>query len=53
MKTKKFEKKLVLNKSTIADLHNKEMQFAVGGLKECLSTSTPGCGFSECPHACS
>jgi len=31
MKTKKFSKKLILNKKTVADLNNKEMREVVGG----------------------
>lgn len=31
MKTKKFEKKLYLNKKTIADLNSKEMSYVNGG----------------------
>jgi hypothetical protein len=33
MKIKKFSKKLVLNKKTISNLTNKEMQDAYGGYK--------------------
>jgi len=38
MKTKKFEKKLVLNRKTIADLNNREM-FTVNGGEETIPGS--------------
>jgi len=34
MKTKKFSKKLTLNKKTIADLNNGEMKVVRGGINE-------------------
>ncbi len=43
MNTKKFGKKLVLNKKTISDLTNKEMQNAYGG----APTWWHSCGLSD------
>jgi hypothetical protein len=56
MKTKKFNKKLTLNKATIADLHNGEMGKIQGGFDNtnvskclaCLETTYSDC-LSQCP----
>jgi len=42
MNAKKFDKKLALNKKTIADLNNKEMKKVFGGLNY-----TPGCTWGD------
>ena len=58
MKTKSFNKKLVLNKTTIVNLNGEEMSGLKGGFltlitcpvtawEECLSLY-----FSECPNIC-
>lgn len=39
MKTKKFSKRLALNKKTIANLNKHEMRFAKGGVKSMFATS--------------
>jgi natural product precursor len=46
MKAKQLEKKLVLNKETIADLNKEEMNFVYGGFSEesiCLCTRASDC----------
>jgi natural product precursor len=43
MKTKKFEKKLSLNKKTIADLDSKEMGAVKGGYKLTIPTCIITC----------
>ena len=49
MKSKRFQKKLVLKKRTIADLNTGEMRFAVGGgftdAVTCIA-----CATEECPQ---
>ena len=48
MKTKKFEKKLLLNKNTVAHLQ-------VGAMEEVKGGDTTGCGSSSpilCDHNC-
>jgi hypothetical protein len=57
MKTKKFEKKLVLNKSTISDLSPKEIGAVYGGASGqwCTQTSPSCCSIltqcqSDCAH---
>jgi natural product precursor len=49
MKTKKFEKKLKLNKFTVATLTSYEMKFFKGGLSQCPSyTMDAGCTEEDC-----
>lgn len=43
MKLKKFEKKLILNKKTIADLCNKEMKKVNAGINDPKSFAVTGC----------
>jgi natural product precursor len=45
MKTKKYRKKLILNKKTIADLNNKKMNAVLGGGIETKKGDT-------CPWTC-
>jgi hypothetical protein len=48
MKTKKFNKKLALNKKTVADLNGSDMDYAHGGgIPPCELTQ----GHSTCPTA--
>jgi hypothetical protein len=50
MKTKKFEKKLTLNKKTVADLANSEMNKANGGglVLPTLRKCTYSCEITNC-----
>lgn len=49
MKTKKFQKKLTLNKKTIADLSNRQLKKVYGGAyKPTLSRLPYICGDTEC-----
>ncbi len=48
MKTKQFDKKLVLNKKTVAHLNNGEMNGVQGGIDTIYSTN-PSC---SCPQFC-
>jgi natural product precursor len=53
MKTKKFEKKLSLNKKTIANLNNGDMKHLQGGIKP-TGCTCPFCRVTEnslCPTA--
>ena len=56
MKTKKFNKKLSLNKKTIADLNEEEMKKAIGGVSgvdtTCLETMLITCGVQSCGTIC-
>jgi len=56
MKTKKFNKRLSLNKKTIADLNGKEMKNAIGGVSgvdtTCLETRLITCGVKSCGSIC-
>jgi natural product precursor len=50
MKTKSFGKKLALNKKTVANLENKEMQRIYGGATEktiCFSACVSDCLFCD------
>jgi hypothetical protein len=47
MKTKKFEKKLVLNKKTVSDLNPTQMSDAQGGI-----SGLPTCAACTQPHTC-
>jgi len=44
MKTKRFDKKLVLNKKTIVHLDNGEMKALEAGINHCKTITTPTCG---------
>ena len=56
MKTKKFEKKLVLSRKTIANLNNRELERIQGGTEprsiaeQCKATETDPCFLSACPY---
>ena len=53
MKTKRFEKKLVLTKETIADLKQDETQRVIAGINDqraTFGTCAPSCG--SCPEPC-
>jgi len=60
MKTKIFNKKLSLNKKTVADLNNKEMQGVHGGAETvertiCITkcaTDCPVCTITRCTVCC-
>lgn len=58
MKTKKLVKKLVLNKKTVADLVNQEMNAVNGGVtvwSNCYTKCNTMCAIScdtECPRVC-
>jgi len=57
MKTKKFSKKLTLNKKTVADLNSKEMKDAHGGFADPNTrwigpNSGCGCGSGTAPGFC-
>jgi bacteriocin-like protein len=48
MKTKTFSKKLSLNKKTVANLNDKEMQGIYGGETLELTVCITRCGVSDC-----
>jgi len=51
MKTKKIDKKLSLNKKTVADLNGKEMNDAFGGIsgpRACFTIVIITCGPNSC-----
>lgn len=50
MKTKKFDKKLSLNKTTVAHLGNVEMKDVKGG--DLTDTCKTGCPTITCPVGC-
>jgi natural product precursor len=50
MKSKKFEKKLTLNKKTIANLKNEEMKKLQGGIWKSMRITACTCG--SCPIPC-
>jgi natural product precursor len=58
MKTKTFSKKLSLNKKTVADLNNREMQGVHGGATEksvCITrcvTNCDLCTMTRCSFCC-
>jgi hypothetical protein len=56
MKTKKLEKKLVLNKETITDLNNREMSNIQGGSKlsvcPCIETLVVSKCRTDCEWIC-
>jgi hypothetical protein len=54
MKTKRFNKKLSLTKTTIANLANPELNNVKGGLETCGLTCTCvlGCETITCPVGC-
>lgn len=47
MKAKKLDKKVVLNKTTIANLNNNELLKVMGG-----ASRTTQCGITLCPFVC-
>ena len=51
MKSVKFNKKLVLNKKTIVDLNDKEMNSANGGTGQTIWLTN--CGYCTVPEWCS
>ena len=48
MKTKKFSKKLSLNKKTIADLDNGKMKGVYGGVLQSVNTDCASCFYTGC-----
>ena len=52
MRTKKFSKKLMLNKKTVAHLDNNEMNAAHGGIHPSLIGTCPTYGKASCPTIC-
>ena len=55
MKTKTFNKRLILNKRTVADLNNREMSGVHGGFvsypPEC-NTNATNCAITRCASQC-
>lgn len=52
MKTKKFSKRLMLNKKTVAHLDNNEMKVANGGQDPSAAGMCPTYGKASCPTVC-
>lgn len=51
MKTKTLNKKLVLNKKTVANLENKKMSVIKGGVSTGVKTCWP-CSYHLCSEIC-
>ena len=51
MKTKTFEKKLILNKKTVAHLDKDEMSVIYGGISTGIYTCYP-CSYAMCSLIC-
>jgi hypothetical protein len=52
MKPKKFNKKLALNKKTIANLNNREMAVAIGGITQSITFTRCETCRRDCTKTC-